>query len=158
MQSLSENKGSVEEQDEKYSQETEQKHDRCLNLSLELHVKRPDLVRYVSVMVRERRLVSQAQGLLGVLNVRTMTSGSMKMARSRTQLTTAQAVCKANVSIHLVRSDSKLSQLAEGVVPQARISRRRNATVQRVTKTMSVQLATSKAVMPERPVRGADVT
>jgi hypothetical protein len=44
------------------------------------------------------------------------------------------------------------------VVPQARISRRRNATVQRVTKTMRVQLAISKAVMPERPVRGADVS
>jgi hypothetical protein len=65
MQSLSESKGSVEEQGEKYSQETEQKHDRCLNLSLELHVKRPDLVRCVSVIVRERRLVSQVLGLAG---------------------------------------------------------------------------------------------
>ena len=87
-----------------------------------------------------------------------MISGSIKMARSRTQLTTAQEVCRANVSMHMVRSDSKLSQLADGLAPHAKISRNRKATVQRVTNVMRIQLETSNAVLSDRPVEATGVS
>lgn len=61
-------------------------------------------------------------GSMGGLQEHTTKSGSIKIARSMTQLNAAQPVCKAKVSVHLVRRDSKLSQLAAGVVPHANTS------------------------------------
>ena len=71
----------------------------------------------------------------------TITSGSIKIARSKTQLKTAQPVCIPNVSAQVVRNDSRFDQLAAGVVLHAKISTKRKITVHKVTRTISVQLA-----------------
>lgn len=69
-----------------------------------------------------------------------MQIGSIKIARSRTQLKTAQPVCIANVFTHLVRSEVRLDQLTAGFEPHANISKKRNTTVHMVTRMMRVQL------------------
>lgn len=65
----------------------------------------------------------------------------MKIARSSTQLKTAQPVCIPNVSIHAFLNEPQLSQLAAGVAPHANMSKKRKTTVQSVTRIISIQFA-----------------
>lgn len=76
-----------------------------------------------------------------VLGRHTIRRGSINIARSMIQLRIEFAVYNANVSTHLVRRDSRLSQIADGFDPQENIARNRKVSVQATTMTMRVQLA-----------------